>query len=53
MARPKTVKTGQKLNLYVPKTIKQALYKLATDRRQSMSAVVTNLILEKLKPEGA
>ena len=49
MARPKTVLQGQKLNLYVPKQVKQMAYKMATNQRKSMSAVVTDLVLEANK----
>lgn len=44
MARPKTVKQGQKLNLYLPKHTKQALYKLASDAGKSLSAIVTEMV---------
>jgi hypothetical protein len=53
MARPKTVKNGQKLNLYVPRTVKQMLFRLATERGKSISAVVTDLVAREPKPAKA
>lgn len=45
MARPKTVRDGRKLNLYVPQEVKRALFRLATETRRSISGVVTELVL--------
>jgi hypothetical protein len=45
MARPKTVKNGQKLNLYVPHSVKRVLFSMATEQRKSISAIVTDLVL--------
>jgi hypothetical protein len=46
LGRPKTVKDGQKLNVYVPKEIKQILFAMATEQRKSISAIVTDLVFE-------
>lgn len=48
MARPKTIKNGKKLNLYVPMEIKRHLLKLATEDRRSISATVTQLVLDRV-----
>lgn len=45
MARPRTIKDGTKLNLYVPMAVKRHLHKLATAQRRSLSAMVTELAL--------
>lgn len=45
MARPSTIKDGQKLNLYVPKKVKQTLFKMASNQRKSMSVVFSELVL--------
>jgi len=45
MARPSTIKDGQKLNLYVPKKVKQMLFKMASNERKSMSAIFSELVL--------
>jgi hypothetical protein len=51
MGRPKSVKNGTKLNIYLPEREKRFLFKLATARRKSMSAVITDLIIaEVAKP---
>ena len=44
MGRPKSVKLGLKLNLYVDREIKQKLFSMATERRVSISAVVRDLV---------
>lgn len=43
MARPKTVKNGKQLNLYVPAEVKRALFRMAAERGKSVSAVVGDL----------
>lgn len=44
MARPRVIKSGQKLNLYVPKAVKQILFKLASAKGKSLSGVVAELV---------
>lgn len=44
MGRPRTVKNGQKLNLYVDRDVKRKLFTMATERRISISAVVRDLV---------
>jgi len=55
MARPKTIKSGQKLNLYVAKAAKQVLFKMASSQGKSMSAVFSDLVMkaeaESQKPQ--
>lgn len=43
LGRPKSVKDGQKLNVYVPKAVKQILFGMATSQGKSISAIVTDL----------
>lgn len=52
MARPKTIRDGTKLNLYVPRSIKRHLHRLATANRRSISAMVTELALAAPVPSG-
>ena len=44
MGRPKLIKHGLRLNLYVDREIKQKLFSMATERRVSVSAVVRDLV---------
>ena len=44
MGRPRTVKNGQKLNLYVDRDVKRKLFAMATERQISISAVVRDLV---------
>ena len=53
MGRPKSVKHGLKLNLYVDREIKQKLFSMATERRVSISAVVRDLVFAQAKAAAA
>lgn len=50
MGRPKTIKNGTKLNLYVPLAAKRHLYRLASAHRRSISAMVVELALAASVP---
>ncbi len=50
MARPRTIRDGTKLNLYVPQSVKRRLHRLATLNRRSISAMVTELALAAPMP---
>lgn len=52
MARPRSIKDGSKLNLYVPLRTKRHLYKLANHHRRSISAMVTELAMAAPLPVG-
>jgi hypothetical protein len=47
MGRPKIVHDGVKLNLFVPRTVKQLAYQLATEEDRSVSMIFTDLIRER------
>jgi hypothetical protein len=51
MARPKTIKNGEKLNLFLPKAVKQKLFRMASEQGKSLSGMVSALVLaETAKP---
>lgn len=52
MARPKIIKDGKKLNLYIPAAAKRSLFKIATARGESLSKVVTTLIMNSGKEDS-
>lgn len=52
LGRPKTVKNGQKLNLYVDREVKRTLFTIATDQQKSISAVVRELVLAEAGRRG-
>jgi hypothetical protein len=52
MARPKTVRDGTKLNLYVPRSVKRHLGKLAFHQRKSISALVTDWGMALMQSAG-
>jgi len=47
MSRPRTVKHGVKLNLYLPRALKNTLLKLATKRKRSAAQLVSDWVREK------
>lgn len=53
MARPRTIKDGTKLNLYVPLAVKRHLYKLASHHRRSLSSMVVEMAMATPLPVPA
>ena len=51
MARPRIIKEGVKLNLYVPLSVKRRLFRLANANRRSISGMVAELVLAS-RPEA-
>lgn len=51
MGRPKTVKHGLKLNLYVDREIKRKLFIMAAARRTSISAVIRDMVFDAAAPK--
>jgi hypothetical protein len=47
MGRPITVVDGQKLNLFVSKTVRLSAFKMATDEGKSISAIFSGMIMAR------
>jgi len=49
MARPKIIVNGTKLNIYLPRAVKQTLIKMSRASKKSASQFVTDLVVAEEK----
>lgn len=49
MARPRVIKKGRKLNLYLPDATIRLLFTEATRQERSLSSIVNELVLQSKK----